>query len=144
MKTNIYTLTEGRTLEGMAAAVERLLRANSMNVQKLELKNDSFILQAREHDGKLLQIVGADVAITVKMRIRSGNTVIVEVGEGKWLDKLGGLAVSWFFTWIALPATIMGAYNQFRLPEKIHKCIQNYLYEEKITVQNGAVTVVEM
>lgn len=137
MKTNIYTLTEGRTLEGMAAAVEKLLRANSMNVQKLELKNDSYILQARETDGKLLQFVGGDVAITVRMKMRSADTVIVETGGGKWLDKVGGIAVSWFFTWIALPTTVMATYNQLRLPEKIHKCIQNFLYEEKTTVQQG-------
>lgn len=137
MKTNIYTLTEGRTLEGMAAAVEKLLRAKSMNVQKLELKNDSYILQARERDGKITQLVGGDVAVTVKMKMRSADTVIVETGGGKWLDKVSGIAVGLYFSWFAFPVTVMATYNQLRLPEKIHKCIQDFLYEEKTTVQQG-------
>lgn len=130
MKTMIYTLTEGKTMEGMAAEIEMLLRGQVMNVQTLELKQDAFIIQARARDGKLFQFMGSDLAITVRIKKRSEDTVTVEIGGGKWLDKIGGVAIAWFVAWPVLIMTAMSAYDQYKLPEKIQKRIQDYLYPD--------------
>lgn len=131
MKTTIYTLTNERTLEGTAAKVECFLRSCSMKVQKLELKNDTYIIQGRAIDGNFWQIFGSDLAITVRLALRSQNTFTVEVGNGKWLDKIGGTVLGCLIAWPILILTAQGAYDQLKLPERIHGCIQNYLYEEK-------------
>lgn len=128
MKTTIYTLTSGKTMAGMAAEVESFLKVNRMNVQKLELKEESYIIQGRDRDGKLFQFMGSDKAITVKIRKRTEDTVIVEIGEGKWLDKVGGVVVGWLVAWPVLLLTAMSVYDQYKLPEKIKDRIQKYLY----------------
>lgn len=131
MMTRVFTLTEGKTIAGMAAEIKRLLKSKDMQVQCFEMKDGNYLIQGRADDWKWIQLIGGDRAVTVKATLVGGEKVILEIGEGKWLDKVSGALVGWYFTWPVMLLTAVTTYRQVTLPKKIIRCVEEYLQEEK-------------
>lgn len=131
MMTTVLTLTEGKTITGMAAAIKDLLRTQDMQVQCFEMKDGNYLIQGKADDWKWMQLMGGDRAITVKATLVGGEIVILEIGEGKWLDKVSGALVGWYLMWPVMLLTAVTTYRQVTLPKIIVKCAQKYLEETK-------------
>ena len=127
MMTRVFTLTEGKTIAGMAAEIKDLLKAKDLQVQCFEMKDGDYLIQGRSTDWKWMQLIGGDRAITVKAASAGGEKVLLEVGEGKWLDKVSGALIGWYFTWPVMLYTAVNTYRQVTLPKKIMICAENYI-----------------
>ena len=128
MKTNIYTMTEGKTMEGIVGRVKVFLHDKGMDVQCIEMKDGNYLIQGREQDAAIMQWVGGDRAVTVHLTAGNDNKVIVKAGEGKWMDKIIG-TIWGLSSWPVMVVTVVATYRQLRLPAKIMHCVENYLRE---------------
>lgn len=127
MTTTVLTLKKDKTMEGLVKELKGLLRDKDMQVQSFELKDGNYVIQGRSNDWKWIQFIGGDRAITIKMTLVGEEKVIMEVGEGKWLDKIGGALIGWYLTWPVMLLTAACTYSQVTLPKKLIKCAQKYL-----------------
>ena len=125
---NIYVLPEGITVNDAAINLKRyLMNEESMEVQILKLENGSCFVQARTRGGKLKQWAGLDKIVSVKLTPVGENNMIVEIGGGKWKDKVFSGAVGWFIAWPFAVTTVIGAYKQGTLPRKVIDNIESFL-----------------
>jgi hypothetical protein len=70
--------------------------------------------------------LGAGAALTVVLS-REGDELAVEIGGGKWMDKVAVAGVAWFIAWPALIPAAMGGYKQATLPSKTLQYIQSMI-----------------
>jgi hypothetical protein len=126
----IYRLTEGKNIQGIAAAVNSFLSyAENMETQLLSLEGGDVMIQARARGGTWKQWVGMDKAITIKINKLVENQVAVDIGSAKWTDKAGVMALSMLVLWPLAVTSGIGIYNQSKLPEKIKDAIVHYLMQ---------------
>lgn len=123
--SKVFKLSDNVSVEGIAEVVEAILQENKkLYVERIEVV-DGFLIKAREED-KIKNLVGMGLATQVQI-IPSEDTVTVNIGSGKWIDKAGLAAVgAWLFFPLAVTAGI-GAWNQKKLPEDIFNAIDNYV-----------------
>jgi TIR domain len=70
--------------------------------------------------------LGAGAALTVVLAV-DGEELAVEIGGGKWMDKVAAAGVAWFVLWPALIPAAMGGYKQAMLPSKTLQYIQSMI-----------------
>jgi hypothetical protein len=70
--------------------------------------------------------LGAGAALTVVLT-SEGDELAVEIGGGKWMDKVAAAGVAWFIAWPALIPAAMGGYKQATLPSKTLQYIQSMI-----------------
>jgi TIR domain len=70
--------------------------------------------------------LGAGAALTVVLTA-DGDELAVEIGGGKWMDKVAAAGVAWFIAWPALIPAAMGGYKQAMLPSKTFQYIQSMI-----------------
>jgi hypothetical protein len=58
---------------------------------------------------------------------QSGDTLTVQIGSGKWLDKAAVGTVSFFILWPLAITAGLGAWEQMKMPEKIFDYIGSRL-----------------
>lgn len=126
MMTKVYTMEKGKNINDMAKKVKVLIENACLDVQCVKLNDGSIIIQGKESDGKLFKFVGADRAITVRIAGSNDDQVVVEIGEGKWIDKVWG-TVWGLWSWPVLLCTAVATCRQAILPKKICNCIERYL-----------------
>jgi hypothetical protein len=61
--------------------------------------------------------VGAGAALTALLSM-NGSELSVEIGGGKWMDKVAAAGVAWFVLWPALIPATVGGWKQATLPTK--------------------------
>ena len=127
-KKEVYLVKKDFSSKDLSKELKMYLESKfSLEVQVIE-NGDLIVVQAREKPGVTLKkIVGMAMAITVTLNLPDSKHLAVEVGNGKWADKVisGGLLM--FLTpWFLVPATI-GAVKQGRMPEQILDFISNYV-----------------
>lgn len=69
---------------------------------------------------------GMDKAITVKLEKIDEDRVCVNIGESKWADKVGIMALSMIILWPLTITSGIGMYIQGKLPGEIKKEVANY------------------
>lgn len=127
-KMNSYPMKDGKTAEGAAYAVKEFLRTNEkMDTQVLRMDNGAYVVQGRVTGGRWKQFIGMDKAISVTLNSSSGNILVVEVGDSKWIDKGLAMTVSMVVLWPLAVSSGIGMISQGKLPEKIFKSIKSYL-----------------
>lgn len=127
-KSDVYVIPPGKNIAGIANAVNTLLRlSKGMDTQIVNLEGGNVMLQARDKDGKWKQWIGMDKAITVKLEKIDENRVCVNIGESKWVDKVGIMALSMIILWPLTITSGIGMYIQGKLPGEIKKEVANYL-----------------
>lgn len=127
LKSDVYVMPEGKNLQGLADCIYNLLSVTkSMDTQAVSLEGGSIMLQARDKAGKWKQWIGMDKAITVNLVMVDDNRVSVNIGESKWMDKVGVMAVSMIVLWPLTITSGIGMYIQGKLPGEIRKEVQRY------------------
>lgn len=127
-KTEIYVLQYGKTMHGMAATINNFLSlSKGMDTQVVNLDDGDLMIQARDKGGKWKQWFGLDKAITVKIERMDEDRVSVHIGESKWVDKVGIMALSMIILWPLSITSGIGMFMQAKLPNQIKNEIARYL-----------------
>jgi hypothetical protein len=127
VKSDIYVIPAGKNIAGLANAVDNLLsNSKGMDTQMINLEGGNVMLQARDKAGKWKQWIGMDKAITVKLEKVDEDRVSVNIGESKWVDKVGIMALSMIILWPLTITSGIGMYIQGKLPGEIKKEVANY------------------
>ncbi|MDR0784228.1 MAG: hypothetical protein LBE83_10795 [Propionibacteriaceae bacterium] len=115
------------TIEQLGQAVEAFLRGqNSMQVEGLH-GSGGYMVQARQNSGEWRKFVGLDKAVQVRILPSGDRSVVVSVGEGKWVDKLGVGAVGALFFAPLMIVAGAGAVLQVKLTKDVLNHVENYL-----------------
>ena len=122
----MFRLCDGVTLKSIGTVVECFLKDKKMTTQKIEAP-DCIIVQGKQEEN-WKKLTGMASALSVQIKMFGEDTVNVEVGNGKWADKLGAGAVGMIaFAPLALTAAF-GAWSQQKLPEEIFGRIEQHIF----------------
>lgn len=139
MERKKFYADKAHLLEGLMDHLEKRYTREGYEVQSFrsrEADEQGYIFQARKRYGSDFEstaskLIGLDTAATTKIR-QIKDSLDIEVGGGKWLDKA---AVAGFAAFVAFPLLIvpagLGAYNQYKLIEEISREIDIFLTLEK-------------
>ena len=118
-------MCESDDVPRLIADVKGWLSGQGFDSQQLSADSQSLLLQIKKRGG-WRDFVGMATSLNILFR-PSGDTLTVEIGAGKWVDKAAVGAVSMLILWpLAITAGI-GAWEQMKTPEKIFDYIGNRL-----------------
>lgn len=138
-ESKVFSLVDGVDCDMVGRAVEVFLRDKKKLTTEGTKTPEGYFIQAKEAEGGWKKIAGMSLATQVQI-IEAGNTITVNVGEGKWSDKAGAAAVGMvLFAPLAVTAAI-GAVGQKKLPEEIFNCIEQFIMSggKSVVVSMGA------
>ncbi len=125
---DLFTLGPGKNLANLTDAIDTYLKlSKEMDTQVLRLEGGSVIIQARDKGGTWKQWIGMDKAITVKIERVTEDKIMVDIGNAKWADKAGAMAVSLVILWPLTITSGIGIYQQGKLPAEIKNEVYRYL-----------------
>lgn len=110
----------------VVSRLQNLFNNEDLDCQVLQ-EDKVIIVQARKKPSFFRSVLGMDMAATVKIE-RSKSDLIVSIGSGKWLDKVGSGILAMIVFWPALLTTGWGLYMQKTLFDKIEETIDELLY----------------
>ena len=121
-KCRRYACPPGET-RSVITDVKKWLDSQGFDSQQLNTEGDGVLLQIKKRGG-WRGFVGMATSLNVVFS-QSADTLTVEIGAGKWLDKAAAGTVSIFILWpLAITAGI-GAWEQMNMPDKIFAYIGN-------------------
>jgi len=91
--------------------------------QQLSTEDGGIVLQI-EKEGTWRKIIGMSTALNIAFH-RIENTVNIEIGEGRWIDKAAVGTISMLVLWPLAITSGFGAWQQMKMPEKIFNFIGN-------------------
>ena len=101
----------------LIADVKAWLDSQGFDSQQLNAEGQSLLLQIKKRGG-WRDLVGMATSLNILFH-QSGDTLTVEIGAGKWIDKAAAGTVSLLILWpLAITAGI-GAWEQMKMPDKI-------------------------
>ena len=126
-ESKVFRLPEGIDANAVGKEVENFLRSNKNLTTEGTKTPDGYFVQAKEPEGSgWKQLAGMTMAIQVQV-VEISDTITVNIGNGKWSDKVGAGAVGVvLFAPLAVTAAV-GAYNQKKLPGEIFDHIEKFL-----------------
>lgn len=126
-ESKVFRLPEGIDASAVGKEVENFLRSNKNLTTEGVKTPDGYFVQAKEPEGSgWKQLAGMTMAIQVQV-VEISDTITVNIGNGKWSDKIGAGAVGMvLFAPLAVTAAV-GAYNQKKLPGEIFEHIEKFL-----------------
>ena len=115
------------TLEDVAHALEDFLRTQKhLETEGVSQSETSYFIQARQTEG-WKKFVGMDQAIQVRLSVY-GDMLTVDLGAGRWVDKLGAATVGYIVFAPLLITAVIGAIGQQKLPQEIFDFVQRYTF----------------
>lgn len=122
----VFQLKSGMSAETVGRALERYLRERKhMEAEGTGSPEGGYFLQARQLE-EWKKFVGMDRAVQVNIT-PYGNSITVDVGAGRWVDKLGAATVGYLlFAPLMLTAAI-GAVGQGKLCDDIFDFVARYV-----------------
>ncbi|WP_406535096.1 zinc ribbon domain-containing protein [Methanobrevibacter sp.] len=126
-ESKVFRLPEGIDASSVGKEVENFLRSTKNLTTEGTKTPDGYFVQAKEPEGSgWKQLAGMTMATQVQI-VEISDTITVNIGNGKWSDKIGAGAVGMvLFAPLAVTAAV-GAYNQKKLPGEIFEHIEKYL-----------------
>lgn len=101
------------------------LNSQDFDTQQMGTDDDSLLLQIKKR-GSWRDLVG--MATSLNIVFHSGDdTLTVEIGAGKWIDKAAVGTVSLFILWPLAITAGMGAWEQMKMPDRIFDYIGSRL-----------------
>src|SRR5205085_11886978 len=91
--------------------------SQGFDLQQMNTENQSLLLQIKKRGG-WRDFVGMSTSLNILFH-QTGDTLTVEIGAGKWLDKAAVGTVSMFILWPLAVTAGIGAWEQMKMPEKI-------------------------
>ncbi|MBD3285144.1 hypothetical protein GF359_02035 [candidate division WOR-3 bacterium] len=135
MSRKMFYPSKGYLKERLADYLEKRYSEKEFEIQTLEARDAEsrgYIFQARKWYSTRLaetasKLTGLDLAVTVKIR-QVADSLDIEVGGGKWLDKaaVAGFGLFVAFSILVIPAGI-GAVRQHNLIEEVARDIDSFL-----------------
>lgn len=111
--------------QNLLLSIEGWLASEGFQHQQLQTEDGGILVQI-EKAGGWRKVVGMSTALNIVFR-QVDNTVNVEIGTGRWIDKAAVGTVSLFILWpLAITAGI-GAWQQAKMPDRIFARIASYL-----------------
>lgn len=109
----------------LITSTQRWLAGESFKCQKLQTADGGTLLQI-EKTGGWRKFVGMSTALNIVFH-QVENTVNVEIGAGRWLDKATTGAVAYLILWPLAVTAGIGAWQQIKMPERIFEHIAKVL-----------------
>ncbi len=101
------------------------LNSQDFDTQQVNTDEDSILLQIKKR-GSWRDLVG--MATSLNIVFHSGeDTLTVEIGAGKWIDKAAVGTVSLLILWPLAITAGMGAWEQMKMPDRIFDYIGSRL-----------------
>lgn len=101
----------------ISAELKSWLHSQSFDSQEMLTETGSVLLQVKKRGG-WRSFVGMATSLNVVFH-QSVDTLTVEIGAGKWLDKAAVGTVSIFILWPLAVTAGFGAWEQMKMPDKI-------------------------
>lgn len=126
-ESKVFRLPEGIDASSIGKEVENFLRSSKNLITEGTKTPDGYFVQAKEPEGSgWKQLAGMTMATQVQI-VEISDTVTVNIGNGKWSDKIGAGAVGVvLFAPLAVTAAV-GAYQQKKLPKEIFDHVEKFL-----------------
>jgi hypothetical protein len=104
-------------VQRLIADVKGWLSGQGFDSQQMNTDSQSMLLQIKKRGG-WRDFVGMATSLNILFR-QSGDTLTVEIGAGKWIDKAAVGTVSLFILWPLAITAGYGAWEQMKMPEKV-------------------------
>jgi hypothetical protein len=101
----------------LIADLKDWLDAQRFDCQQMNTEDHNLLIQVKKRGG-WREFVGMATSLNVVLR-QSGNTLTVEIGAGKWIDKAAAGVVSLVVLWPLAVTAGFGAWEQMKLPDRI-------------------------
>jgi TIR domain-containing protein len=101
------------------------LDGEDFDTQQVSADDQSLLIQIKKRGG-WRDFVGMATSLNILFH-HSNDTLTVEIGAGKWIDKAAVGTVSLFILWPLAITAGMGAWEQMKMPDKIFDYIGNRL-----------------
>jgi len=128
-KSRQYTCPPGDNPR-LIADVKRWLDSQQFDTQQMSTDDQGLLLQIKKRGG-WRDFVGMATSLNIVFH-QSGDTLTVQIGAGKWIDKAAAGTVSLFILWPLAITAGFGAWQQMKMPEKVFDFIGSrlaYKYE---------------
>jgi TIR domain-containing protein len=111
--------------EHIIADVKGWLDSQGFDSQQMSTEAGSVLLQIKKRGG-WRDFVGMATSLNIVFH-RAADTLTVEIGAGKWIDKAAVGTVSMFILWPLAVTAGFGAWEQAKMPEKVFEFIGSRL-----------------
>jgi hypothetical protein len=108
--------------------VKGWLDSQGFDSQQVKTENGGELLQIKKRGG-WRDFVGMATSLNIVF-YQSGDTLTVQIGSGKWVDKAAVGTVSLFILWPLAITAGFGAWEQMKMPEKIFDYIGSRLHSK--------------
>jgi hypothetical protein len=115
----------GSRFSELIAATQGWLSGEGFKCQKLQTENGGTLLQIERVRG-WRKFVGMSTAINIIFH-QVENTVNVEIGAGRWMDKAATGAVAFLFLWPLAVIPGIGTWQQMKMPGRVFEFIAAFL-----------------
>ena len=119
-----YTCAEGDAPQ-LIQEVKSWLDSQGFDTQQVNADDQSLLLQIKKRGG-WRDFVGMATSLNILFH-QFNDTLTVEIGAGKWVDKAAVGTVSLFILWPLAITAGMGAWEQMKMPDKIFDFIGSRL-----------------
>lgn len=109
----------------LIAELKAWLDSQDFDSQQMVTDNQSQLLQIKKRGG-WRNLVGMSTSLNIVLH-HSADTLTVQIGAGKWIDKATVGTVSLFILWPLAITAGLGAWEQMKLPDKIFDFVSNRL-----------------
>ena len=109
----------------LIASTQGWLAGECFTCQKLQTEDGGTLLQI-EKVGGWRKFVGMSTALNIVFH-QVENTVNVEIGAGRWIDKAATGTVAYFILWPLAVTAGIGAWQQMKMPERVFEHVAIFL-----------------
>ena len=109
----------------LITSIHDWLSSMGFKCQKLQTADGGTLLQI-EKVGGWRKFVGMSTALNIVFR-QVENTVNVEIGAGRWIDKATAGTVAYFILWPLAVTAGIGAWQQMKMPERVFEHVARFL-----------------
>lgn len=112
----------------LIASTQSWLGREGFKCQKLQTEDGGTLLQI-EKGGGWRKLIGMSTALNIIFH-KVDNTVNVEIGAGRWIDKATTGALAYFILWPLAVTAGIGAWQQMKTPERVFEHVGTFLSSE--------------
>ena len=105
--------------------VKGWLDSEGFDTQQVSADDQSLLIQIKKRGG-WRDLVGMATSLNILFH-QSNDTLTVEIGAGKWVDKAAVGTVSLFILWPLAITAGMGAWEQMKMPDRVFDFVGNRL-----------------
>ena len=119
-----YTCAEQDAIR-VIQEVKGWLDSEGFDTQQVSADDQSLLIQIKKRGG-WRDLVGMATSLNILFH-HNNETLTVEIGAGKWVDKAAVGTVSLFILWPLAITAGMGAWEQMKMPDKVFDFVGNRL-----------------